>query len=286
MRSFIVLLLLFQTGISYSQNGDSLVFAEFWKNDPRKDIWKVKWYLNAAQISSFGWNDTSSLITSVQSNSFIRFLEELEFGEDRDPEDLRSIENTFLPYRFYMEDSTYGNIETYQSKRKYRKGQDATYYDIVFNGYQLSLILNEASYAPLEDLGGIRSFVFSRYTDSLELTTKILGNWKPDIPTDFFDLKTSDTLVLRKLPYTSFYYPGYSYCFNLNDGDLKCSSECFNLDHEEGIDYLRISYYDTKQIVSYAIDIGKQQLHLFGKSNKTFDILELNEHQLILKTVE
>ena len=119
MRYLILLLLVLPVSYSYSQDKEIPFDTNFWQPDYRFPIFQNKWYLNASQISSFGWNDTSVLVSTVQSRSFIRMQEMMEFGEDRSPNDVR--ENTFLYYRFYMEDSVYGTIETYDKKRNAKK---------------------------------------------------------------------------------------------------------------------------------------------------------------------
>jgi len=280
MRYLILLLLVLPVSYSYSQDKEIPFDTNFWQHDYRFPLFQNKWYLNASQISSFGWNDTSVLVSTVQSRSFIRMQEMMEFGEDRSPNDVR--ENTFLYYRFYMEDSVYGTIETYDKKRNAKKRIDPAYYDVVYNGYQLSLIANEPVHPAMENLGGIRTYVFSKYRDTLELTTKILGNWKMDSPVNLMTVNSPDTLIFHRTAPTSFENPEETYHFSLGDGYLQCSSPHFMIKVSETKGYTPDPYY-TIWMYNYAMDIGKRQLIFEGEDPKIYDILELNEQLLVLK---
>ena len=291
MRYFIFTLL-FYTSSAFSQGIDTLYLHQ----DAEQTILKNKWYLNALIISELGWNDSSTLITSVPSKNFIRFHERMEFG--RDGETGENSKSTFKYYRLVMDDSISGTIQVYDTKNEFRKDENATYYYIQFNSAQLYLTVNEPSVDPLKDLGGTRKYIFSRSIDAEQLTAAIFGNWAIDSLQNILLIPSGEEVLLRKTVTPSMYKVNQSYYFGLYDGEIVCLSDCFSIPKVESnisrnINTIRSRgyapdpYYVGHQFgepIKFAVDIEKRLLIFFAESNRVcFDIVGVTENQLLLK---
>jgi len=241
-------------------------------------LFGTKWYLNSAQISSFAWNDSSSINSHIPSYDYIRFTtSQLEIGIDSS-ESQRAKAN-FVEYRMIQGTDHTGQISLYRTAKEKKKQTPFAYYEYKLTPFELVLIAyTDKEFFP--DITYTETLVFSLQKDTLQLTTKIFGTWKSESPASiFYDELLSDTIVLKRSAIHKETYDLYFYTFERTYDQLICSGRYFV--SPEIKDRM---FYDVSHKYNYWIDIARKQLIFIDKpANRVYDILEINDRQLVLK---
>lgn len=250
----------------------------------KENLYNVKWYLNAIQITGFGGNDSASIITQVEGKHFIRFGESIEFGKDSS--DYSPAESTFFPYIERVDPNYYSpDIYVFASKKDRKKHKIKTYYSVYGSDYPYEIHMGNYMPATLfENSTEVQQLlILSREYDSLGITAGILGDWiqEPDTSGD------SDTLVLKKTR-TNNSSDKPTFNFSRDYGDRWCFTESLDNYLPETVkrgrapDPYYVSHSGTG--TPYLIDLHNQQL-FFPYKGLVFDILSFTPTELQLKLV-
>ncbi|WP_343634306.1 hypothetical protein [Fluviicola sp.] len=238
----------------------------------------TKWYLNSAQISSFAWNDSSSIHSHIPSLNYIRFTSsQLEIGMDSS-ENQRA-KSTFLEYRMIQGADHTGQISLYRTAKEKKKKMPFAWYEYKLTPSELMLFTYpESEFFP--DIAHTETLIFSLQKDTLQLTTQLFGTWKSESAASiFYDELPSDTIVLKKSAIQKETYDLYFYTFERRFDQLICTGRYFVSPEVKGR-----MFYDVSHNYNYRIDIAKKQLIFIDKpANRVYDILEINARQLVLK---
>lgn len=241
-------------------------------------LYHTKWYLNAAQISSFAWNDSSKINSCIPAYNYILFkTDQLEIGMDSS-ENQRA-KRTLFEYRMNSGPDHTGQIFLYRTAKEKKKKVPFAYYEYKLTPFELIL----TTYPEKEifpDISHTETLVFSMKPDSLQLSTKILGVWKSEpSPYKFFDQSQQDTIVLTRSQIDKNLYDRYFYTFERIESVLTCTARFF-----VSPDIKDRMFYDISNRYNYSLDLSNKQLIFLEKyGNKVYDILEINESRLILK---
>lgn len=260
----------------------------FAQNQLYKGFQGSKWYINAAEISEFGRNDSTILVTSVSRGHYVYFGEKLEFGQDSNK--YYKPESKFYLYRVAY-DSTFhsGWIDLYNSKKELRKGNPSFSYDLTLDASELRL--TEWNYNEIiKDPALVRTLFLSTEKESLSLTATILGNWVCDSSINLIFNPPTDTITFRRSS-AQISDATCLYSFDRQEGELRCKSKC--LEYEPVRDTVSMSrnvrsrgyapdpYYITHENGLCSIDLKNRQL-VFYHGEISYTIVELTENQMKL----
>lgn len=250
-------------------------------------LYGTKWYLNAAEISNFGENDTSVIMTTVSNDSFLFFGEKLAFGTEQQS-------NEPIPsyyYLFFNNGSSHVDLAYYKTKKEFRKKQNAQYLEIYFEGSEMAIIDYPYSLEPFNNYAYERRLIYSKTKDSLQFTSKILGSWSCDSTINLIYGKNTDTLIFNKVVNAA-NDKDCIYTFKRLYGSLYCISKCSDITYcTDAKTFKNHGYPPDPYYVSHgsgnecSIDLANQQL-VFNYRGVSYTIIELteNEMKLVCKT--